>query len=138
MRQQQTEDGKAVKSAQVFGPQDHATETAVALRNINLKFGAEEVLADISFEAPRGSFVCIVGLSGCGKSTILRVIGGLLGATRGEVGVYDAPPSVSWRRLAYVFQAPRLVAWRTALENVLLGMELREPKLAPEEMRQRA
>ena len=61
-----------------------------------------------------------------------------LGTTKGEVGVYDAPPSVSWRRLAYVFQAPRLVAWRTALENVILGIELRDPKLRAEQKRERA
>jgi NitT/TauT family transport system ATP-binding protein len=122
------EHGMAATSAHVLGAHDQTAETAVALRNIKLKFGDEEVLADISFEVRRGSFVCIVGLSGCGKSTILRVIGGLLGTTKGEVGVYDAPPSVSWRRLAYVFQAPRLVAWRTALENVILGIELRDPK----------
>jgi NitT/TauT family transport system ATP-binding protein len=130
--------GMAVTSAHVLGAHDHTAQTAVALHNINLKFGEEEVLADISFEVQRGSFVCIVGLSGCGKSTILRVIGGLVGTTKGEVGVYDAPPSVSWRRLAYVFQAPRLVAWRTALENVILGMELRDPKLGGEQKRERA
>jgi NitT/TauT family transport system ATP-binding protein len=132
------EQGTAAPSAHVLGGHERTAETAVALRNIKLKFGEEDILADISFEVRRGSFVCIVGLSGCGKSTILRIIGGLLGATKGEVGVYDAPPNVSWRRLAYVFQAPRLVPWRTALENVILGMELRDPKLGAGEMRRRA
>jgi NitT/TauT family transport system ATP-binding protein len=128
----------AAASPHVLGAEDRIAEMAVALRNVKLNFGEEEVLADISFEVRRGSFVCIVGLSGCGKSTILRLIGGLLSATKGEVGVYDAPPTVSWRRLAYVFQAPRLVPWRTAFENVILGMELRDPKLGGTEMRQRA
>ena len=129
---------QVIVSAHPPGAHERTTETAVALRHIKLNFGAEEVLADISFNVQRGSFVCIVGLSGCGKSTVLRIIGGLLGATSGDVGVYDAPPSVSWRRLAYVFQAPRLVPWRTALENVILGMELRDLKLAAGDMRQRA
>jgi NitT/TauT family transport system ATP-binding protein len=128
----------AATSAHVLGATDETADTAVALRHIKLNFGEEEVLADISFAVQRGSFVCIVGLSGCGKSTILRVIGGLLGATKGKVDVYDAPPSASWRRLAYVFQAPRLVAWRTALENVTLGMELRNPKLTAVQKRERA
>jgi NitT/TauT family transport system ATP-binding protein len=125
-------------AVQALGATEPRADTAVALRRIELNFGEEEILADISFEVQRGSFVCIVGLSGCGKSTILRIIGGLLGATNGEVGVYDAPPSASWRRLAYVFQAPRLVAWRTALENVMLGMELRDPALTAEQKRERA
>ena len=127
-----------VTSGHALDTAARGVDTAVALRHVKLNFGEEEVLADISFEVQRGSFVCIIGLSGCGKSTILRVIGGLLGATKGEVDVYDAPPSASWRRLAYVFQAPRLVAWRTALENVILGMELRDPELTAEQRRERA
>src|SRR5262245_29805599 len=129
---------QVIVSAPIPPGHDWPGETAIALSHIKLNFGNEEILADISFDVQRGSFVCIVGLSGCGKSTVLRIIGGLLGATNGDVGVYDAPPSVSWRRLAYVFQAPRLVPWRTALENVILGMELRDLELATEEMRQRA
>ena len=128
----------AATSAHAPGATEQSADTAVTLREIKLNFGEEEILADISFEVQRRSFVCIVGLSGCGKSTILRIIGGLLGASKGEVGVYDAPPSASWRRLAYVFQAPRLVAWRTTLENVMLGMELRDPSLTGEEKRERA
>lgn len=114
------------------------TGTAVALRDIELKFGDEEILANVGFDVRRGSFVCLVGPSGCGKSTMLRIIGGLLNASNGQVNVYDEAPDVSWRRLAYVFQAPRLVPWRTALENVILGMQLRDPALPMPEMRERA
>ncbi|GEM_PF-66646 len=114
------------------------TGTAVALRGIELKFGEEKILADVGFDVPRGSFVCLVGPSGCGKSTMLRIIGGLLHATNGQVNVYDEAPDVSWRRLAYVFQAPRLVPWRTSLENVMLGMQLRDPALSAAKMRERA
>jgi NitT/TauT family transport system ATP-binding protein len=128
----------AAPSAPVPDHDDLIAETAVALRSIGLCFGNEEILKDISFEVPRGSFVCIVGLSGCGKSTILRVIGGLLRPSRGEVSVYGASPAHSWRRLAYVFQAPRLVPWRTALENVILGAELRDPSRDRAELRRRA
>ncbi|MGA8615200.1 MAG: ATP-binding cassette domain-containing protein [Xanthobacteraceae bacterium] len=115
-----------------------AGSAAVAFSNIRLDFGSETVLADISFEVQRGAFVCLLGPSGCGKSTTLRIIGGLLSVSDGAIEVYDATPNLSWRRLAYVFQAPRLVPWRTALENVILGLELREPSLGAEEMRQRA
>jgi NitT/TauT family transport system ATP-binding protein len=115
-----------------------AAPTAISLRSVKLKFGEEEILANVGFEVRQGSFVCLVGPSGCGKSTTLRIIGGLLQATKGQVDVYNEAPSVSWRRLAYVFQAPRLVPWRTALENVVLGMQLRETKLAASETRQRA
>lgn len=111
---------------------------ALAFNNVSLDFGNETILNDISFEVQRGAFVCLLGPSGCGKSTTLRIIGGLLSVTNGAVEVYDTSPNLSWRRLAYVFQAPRLVPWRTALENVTLGLELREPRLGADEMRQRA
>jgi NitT/TauT family transport system ATP-binding protein len=73
----------------------------------------------------RGEFLCILGPSGCGKSTSLRVIGDLLGISAGRVTVDGRPPREAWRELAFVFQSPRLVPWRTALGNVMLAMELR-------------
>jgi NitT/TauT family transport system ATP-binding protein len=103
---------------------------AIRLQNVGLTFGDERVLEDIGFEVPRGSFVCLLGPSGCGKSTTLRIIGGLIKGSQGEVSVFGQTPAESWPRLAYVFQAPRLVAWRTALENVILGMDLRLPHLS--------
>jgi NitT/TauT family transport system ATP-binding protein len=103
-----------------------------------LDFGGETVLANVSFEVKCGAFVCLLGPSGCGKSTTLRIIGGLLNASDGAIDVYNASPHLSWRRLAYVFQAPRLVSWRTALENVILGLQLRDPSLSAEEMQRRA
>jgi NitT/TauT family transport system ATP-binding protein len=111
---------------------------AIRFRNVSLTFGEERVLDDIGFDVPRGSFVCLLGPSGCGKSTTLRIIGGLIKASQGEVSVFGRAPVESWQRLAYVFQAPRLVAWRTALENVILGMDLRLPHLSSVDKLERA
>src|SRR3546814_17716326 len=52
-------------------------------------------------------------------------MGGLLPISGGTVRVMNLDPSVAWSKIAYIFQSPRLVSWRNALENVLLGMELR-------------
>jgi NitT/TauT family transport system ATP-binding protein len=111
---------------------------AIRFQNVGLAFGDERVLDNIGFEVPRGSFVCLLGPSGCGKSTTLRIIGGLLKASHGDVSVFGRTPAESWQRLAYVFQAPRLVAWRTALENVILGMDLRLPHLSAHKKMERA
>src|SRR6185437_9312555 len=60
-----------------------------------------------------------------GKSTSLRVIGGLLTQSGGRVAVDGRTPQEAWPEIAFVFQSPRLVPWRTALGNVLLASELR-------------
>jgi NitT/TauT family transport system ATP-binding protein len=97
----------------------------VNFENVTVRFGAETIYRDMSFAVNEGEFLCILGPSGCGKSTSLRVMGDLLHVSEGRVTVDGLPPSKAWERLAYVFQSPRLVPWRTAMGNVMLGMELR-------------
>ena len=83
-------------------------------------------------------FVAILGPSGCGKSTSLRIIGGLLEITSGNVTVDGRHPKDAWDDLAYVFQSSRLVPWRNALKNVMLGMEMRSNDLKKSEMIERS
>ena len=99
-----------------------------------LNFGAETIYDGLSFTVKKGEFLCILGPSGCGKSTSLRLMGNLLEAQGGEVSIEGLPPERGWNKLAYVFQSPRLVPWRSALGNVLLGMELRFEKLTKSQM----
>jgi NitT/TauT family transport system ATP-binding protein len=102
------------------------------------RFGSEIVFDDLRFEVERGEFLCILGPSGCGKSTALRLIGGLLAPSAGGVSIDGRPAEENWRRLAYVFQAPRLVPWRDARDNVALALELRDPSIGKAERRERA
>ena len=74
-------------------------------------FGRESIFERLRFDVRRGEFLCILGPSGCGKSTALRMIGGLLPASNGNVTVGGEDASLAWRRIAFVFQAPRLVGW---------------------------
>jgi len=94
-------------------------------RDVTVRFREETVYRNLSFAVREGEFLCILGPSGCGKSTSLRLMGGLLPFDSGTVEVEGEPPSKGWQKLAYVFQQPRLVPWRDALGNVMLGMELR-------------
>jgi NitT/TauT family transport system ATP-binding protein len=97
----------------------------IELNEVNLDLSGERIYDALGFTVRRGEFLCILGPSGCGKSTCLRLIGDLLPASGGSVRVDGRPPAEAWDQIAYVFQAPRLVPWRTALGNVMLAGELR-------------
>ena len=98
-----------------------ASDPIIAFENVGVAFGEEQIYDRLSFDVRRGEFVCILGPSGCGKSTLLRMIGGLLDVNVGRVTVDGRAPRNAWSDIAFVFQSPRLVPWRTALDNVLLG-----------------
>jgi NitT/TauT family transport system ATP-binding protein len=99
--------------------------TIINFDNVSVELTGERIYDALNFAVSSGEFLCILGPSGCGKSTCLRLIGGLLSAHRGRVEVDGRTPSEAWDQIAYVFQAPRLVPWRTAVGNVSLAMELR-------------
>jgi len=102
------------------------SDRIITFDNVGVAFGEERIYDRLSFDVRRGEFVCILGPSGCGKSTSLRMIGGLLDVDAGRVTVDGRAPRDAWSEIAFVFQSPRLVPWRTALGNVLLGSELRD------------
>ena len=85
------------------------------------------ILQDISLAVREHEFVCIVGASGCGKTTLLRLLGGLLQPTRGQVTFRGQPVTGPDRALAIVFQdyARALLPWRTVAGNVELALEAR-------------
>ena len=66
----------------------------------------------------------IVGPTGCGKSTLLNVAAGLLAPAAGTVDIFGAPLSGLNRQAGYLFQAEALFPWKTALENVAIGLEI--------------
>ena len=100
-------------------------EEVLTFRDVVVRFNAETIYDGLSFSVEKAEFLCILGPSGCGKSTSLRLMGNLLAAQGGDVSVMGLAPDEGWAKLAYVFQSPRLVPWRTARGNVELGMELR-------------
>jgi NitT/TauT family transport system ATP-binding protein len=117
----------------VSAPPANAGEI-IRFDRVGIRFGDQTIFEDLSFTIAAGEFVCILGPSGCGKSTVLRLIGDLLPATGGTIEVAGVAPPQSWGKLAYVFQSPRLVPWRDALGNVMLGMELRQLPIGKPEM----
>lgn len=89
--------------------------------------GGHIALRETSFSIRRGEFVSIVGPSGCGKSTLLRLIAGLIAPTTGRLDVDGLTPEESrrQRRVAFVFQDPNLLPWRTVVGNIRLPLELK-------------
>lgn len=86
---------------------------------------ALDVLSNVSFEVPEAAVVCIVGPNGCGKTTLLRLIAGLIPPDRGIVRIMGKRVSGPDNHLAIVFQEFSLLPWRTVGANISLGLELR-------------
>jgi len=82
-------------------------------------------VADVSLTVGAGEFVSVVGPTGCGKSTLLNVAAGLLQPSTGSVDVFGAPLAGLNTRAGYMFQAESLMPWRSALANVMAGLEFR-------------
>ena len=102
--------------------------SAIQLSRVAKSFGPLEVLKDISLEVARGEVVCLIGASGSGKSTVLRIMSGLEVADSGEVWVSDVPMHDSKRakeirgRVGMVFQQFNLFPHKTALGNITLPL----------------
>lgn len=119
----------------------HATDALdVRLDDVTVRFGrpatGRTAVERLSLSVPSGSFTVVIGPNGCGKSTLLRLVAGLLAPDAGQVQVGNAAPSAGDGRVGLAFQQPRLVPWRSTLENVALPLEL--AGVDPVERRERA
>jgi NitT/TauT family transport system ATP-binding protein len=85
---------------------------------------AVEALHDVSIQVGAGEFVSIVGASGCGKTTLLRIVDGLVAPTRGAIRVNGQPVSGPGPDRGFVFQQDALFPWRTVIDNVVFGLEV--------------
>ncbi len=82
-------------------------------------------VSDVTLSVGAGEFVSVVGPTGCGKSTLLNMAAGLLSPSTGQVQVFGEPLTGTNRRAGYMFQSESLMPWRTALGNVMAGLEFR-------------
>ena len=102
----------------------------IALERVSLRYDAErgpvEALAEISLTVAEGEFVALLGPTGCGKSSLLRLVSDLISPTAGAIAVRGEPCAAARRenQFGFVFQEPALLSWRTALGNVQLPLEV--------------
>jgi NitT/TauT family transport system ATP-binding protein len=103
-------------------------DAAIALNGVDVAFrladgGVYRAVASATLKVADGEFVAIVGPTGCGKSTLLNIAAGLLAPAAGHVDIFGATLSTLNRQAGYLFQADALFPWKTALENVAIGLE---------------
>jgi NitT/TauT family transport system ATP-binding protein len=120
-------------SASVGDAAGEGTQDYVKLVGINKAFAHRrqnrQILDDVSFSVRKGEFCAIVGASGCGKSSILRIVAGLLRSDSGSVSVAGRPITGPSPDVGLVFQQFNLLPWKTVEENIMFGLEsLKLPK----------
>jgi NitT/TauT family transport system ATP-binding protein len=108
---------------------DEAKSVAIALEDATVAFRVSDNRVYTAVEQARlavahGEFVAIVGPTGCGKSTLLNVAAGLLKPASGTVKIFGTPLSGLNKQAGYLFQADALFPWKTAIDNVAIGLEV--------------
>ncbi|MDC9813051.1 ABC transporter ATP-binding protein [Rhizobium binxianense] len=104
-------------------PTNHPSqaEAMVSIDSVTMSFGAYVAVQDVNLSVSDGEFLAIVGPTGCGKSTILNAIAGLLKPASGIVSIDGQPVRGIQNDIGYLFQQDALLPWKTAIENVELG-----------------
>ena len=98
------------------------------VEKLNFYFGFTQILKEIDFTLEHGKIISIVGPSGGGKTTLLKLCAGLLDVVEGEV-------KNSFKSSAFAFQDPRLLPWKSALENIMMPLHV---KMKPQNLRAKA
>ncbi|MDR0389195.1 MAG: ATP-binding cassette domain-containing protein [Spirochaetaceae bacterium] len=100
------------------------------IENLSFSYGGPGVFSDFSLSA--SGPLAILGPSGCGKTTLLKLTGGLLSAQKGTIQLLSETEAPARTAVSFVFQEPRLLPWRTVLENIALPLRRAFKKQAEE------
>ncbi len=100
-------------------------EAKVQVRHLTKYFGKLHVLDDISFDIKKGEFVCVVGPTGCGKTTFLNLLTKIYEPTSGELRIDGELADPKKHNLAFVFQEPSAYPWLTVEENLRFGLKIK-------------
>jgi NitT/TauT family transport system ATP-binding protein len=112
------------------------TSVVLSLRGVRFAFpGWPPTVEDADLEVDAGAFHCLVGRSGCGKTTLLKLAAGLLRPDAGEVVFRGRAQDAIGPDIGFVFQSPNLLEWHRVLDNVLLPVSLHHRPSADESAR---
>lgn len=109
-----------------------AEQVKVKVDHLTKRFDELLVLDDISFNVMKGEFLCIVGPTGCGKTTFLNSLTGLYKATSGQILIDGEPVDLKKHNVSYIFQEYSTMPWLTVEQNVAYGLKI---KHVPKEIR---
>ena len=107
----------------------------IHVENLTKKFGDLLVLDNISFDIKKGEFVCVVGPTGCGKTTFLNLLSCLIEPTEGKLLIDGQPADPKKHDIAFVFQEPSSFPWLTVEQNIEIGMKIK--KIPEQERKER-
>ena len=107
------------------------------LEHLGKAYGSAVIVKDVSVRLYEGDCVALIGHSGCGKSTVLSMIAGLTPVTSGRIVIDGHEVHGPGPDRGVVFQAPCLLPWMNALDNVLLGLDVAMPTASEAERRAR-
>jgi len=93
--------------------------------DVTQRFGDLVVLDRLRFSIKDKEFLCLLGKSGCGKTTVANLMAGLIPCTEGQVTINGVPVDPRRHELAFVFQEPSLWPWRTVRDNIKIGLEIK-------------
>ncbi|MGZ3410039.1 MAG: ABC transporter ATP-binding protein [Xanthobacteraceae bacterium] len=105
-------------------PAPEKPDARISLRGVSKSYGSFDVFRDINLDVGKAEVVAIVGASGCGKTTLLRCIDGLMPPTAGEITVEGERVTGPLAGIAMVFQNFGLFPWKTVYANVAYGLRL--------------
>ena len=97
----------------------------IKVRNLTKKFGDLLVLDDVSFDINEGELLCVVGPTGCGKTTFLNSVTKLYDITSGQILVNDEPVDLRKHNISYIFQENSTMQWLTVEKNVAFGLDIK-------------
>ena len=98
----------------------------IEVNHLTKYFDQLHVLDDISFKVKKGEFVCIVGPTGCGKTTFLNLLTRLIEPTSGELLIDGVPADPKKHNISFAFQESSAFPWLTVEENIRYGMKIKK------------
>lgn len=107
----------------------------VSAQHLTKRFGDLLVLDDVSFDIKKGEFVCLVGPTGCGKTTFLNLLVKLIEPSSGQVLIDGVPADPRRHNMSFVFQEPSTFPWLTVEENIKFNMKIK--KIGKQEIQKR-
>jgi sulfonate transport system ATP-binding protein len=102
------------------------SEYKVKVENLTKYFGKLHVLDNISFNVKKGEFICVVGPTGCGKTTFLNLLTRIYQPTMGDLYIDGESADPKKHNIAFVFQEPSAIPWMTEEKNLRFGMEIKK------------